>query len=180
MAPKWLEEGLAMHISGELGFSRGTAIVRAMISGRLIPLSSLMDSFPEDALGAETAYAESYYFVAYIRDEFGPEALGAMLRALGMGASRKVALFHAVHRPFHRLEKDFSEWLSRRFSLLLLLTRPEAMWALAALLLAGAMVWKRRSMKKKLAEWEAEEDGVEEDFEGPGGVGGSSGGEGSL
>ena len=102
-----------MHISGELGFSpeNGHCQGHDFRTSDTLELPDGQFS-PDDILGAETAYAESYYFVAFIREEYGPGALATMLRALGMGASPEVALFHAVHRPYRLLEKDFSVWLS--------------------------------------------------------------------
>ncbi|MFH1139617.1 MAG: peptidase MA family metallohydrolase [Pseudomonadota bacterium] len=178
--PRWLEEGLAMHLSGEGGLSRRTDLARALIAGRLIPLRELVDRFPEDSFGAETAYAESFYLVAFLRDEFGPQALGTVLKSLSLGASPETALFHATRRPPQRLERDFSDWLRRRFSLFLLLDQPGIMWAAAALVLAGAMAWKRRAIKRKLAEWEAEENDAAGDSERPGGPSGPAGSDDTL
>ncbi|MEW5723381.1 MAG: hypothetical protein AB1896_09760 [Thermodesulfobacteriota bacterium] len=159
--PRWLEEGLTMHLAGEWGLGRQVAMARAVVSGGLLPLSDLVKGFPMDPVGAETAYAQSYYFVAFLRDHCGREVLGRLVGGLARGTEAEPALHEATGKPLARLETQFEEWLKRRFSIFWLLTGPEVLWPLAVLLLLLAWVLRRRAADRRRTEWEAEESGPE-------------------
>lgn len=161
--PLWLNEGLTMHLADDWGISRQIAIVRAMASGRLIPLERLTAGFPENSLDAETAYAQSYYFLAFLRDRFGGKVVGKLIKHLADGISPNTAFFHVTGMDIEDLEEDFNKWLSSRFSIYWIITGPYGFWVLAAALLAAAVIIKKRAAAKKLAEWEAESDESEGD-----------------
>ena len=162
--PQWLNEGLTMHISQDWGLGRQIAMFRALMTDRLIPLEQLSGNFPLDRIDAETAYAESYYFIAYLKDRYGPNSFYNLIRYLGMGISYRHAFLHTTGRTPSQLEMDFFEWLRSRFSVAWVLTSPGMLWPLAALIMIGSVFLKRRSSRKKLEQWEAEAlDDSEED-----------------
>ena len=169
--PTWLNEGLTMHLAGDWGISRQMVMVRALSSDRLIPLGRLVRGFPEDPFRAETAYAQSYYFLAFLRDRWGRQVVGRLIRNIGLGVSPENALLQASGLRPEDLEEEFSEWLSKRFSLFWIVTHPAAVWFLAAVILAAALVARRRASARKLAEWEKEDDGAENDSVGSRGPG---------
>ena len=173
--PRWLNEGLTMHLSDDWGISRQTAMIRAIASNRLIPLEDLVDGFPTDRVDAETAYAESFYLVAFLRDRRGPAVLGRLAKSLSLGATPRHALFEATGLWGSALEDEFHDWLRKRFTVYWVLTSPGFLWGLAALLLAAAALARRRAAARKLAAWEAEEDGQDGDPDRPGGPGPTSG-----
>jgi len=169
--PTWLNEGLTMHLAGEWGWSRQIAMARAVASNRLIPLDRLVKGFPENRLEAETAYAQSYYFVAFLRDRYGPAVLGRLIQNLGLGISPPNALLQATGLRASDLTDEFAHWLSRRFSIFWYLTGPSAVWFLAGLLILAAWLVRKRSAARKMAEWEAEENGPGIDSGRPRGTG---------
>jgi hypothetical protein len=156
--PTWLDEGLTMHLSGDWGVDRRVAMARAVTSQRVIPLEELVEGFPVERLAAETAYAQSYYFIAFLKDEYGPDATGRLVRSLALGAKPKYAFLQVTGKSLHRLEFEFDEWLRERFSIYWVLTSPEVLWPLAALIMLIAYWLKRRWAKKRLQEWEEEEN----------------------
>lgn len=169
--PTWLNEGLTMHLADDWGVSRQVAMARAVSSGRLIPLRRLVDRFPEDRLSAETAYAQSYYFISFLRDRYGPQVVGRLVRNLGLGVSADNVLLQASGLRRDDLEEEFYRWLSGRFSLFWILTGPGVVWFLAAVLIVAAWAVQRRAGARKIAKWEAEADGPEADSVRAGGPG---------
>jgi len=155
--PTWLNEGLTMHLAREWGWSRQITMARAVASNRLIPLDQLVKGFPENRFEAETAYAQSYYFVAFLRDRYGSEVLGRLVQNLGLGISPENALLQATGLRLSELTEEFAHWVSRRFSIFWFLTGPSAVWFLAVLLILAAWLIRKRAAARKMAEWEAED-----------------------
>ncbi|MBF0529295.1 MAG: hypothetical protein HQK55_08495, partial [Deltaproteobacteria bacterium] len=127
--PDWLNEGLTMHLSGDWGWDRRWAIARAMISGRLIPLEKLIHKFPEDRLSAETAYAQSFYFITFLMDRFGRDRLAGLIRDLGMGVNSRHALIRATGLRETDLQEQFYQWLNIRFSPVWFFAATDTWWA---------------------------------------------------
>ena len=163
--PTWLDEGLTMHLSGEWGIDRRVAMARAVTTDNVIPLMELVEGFPTERLAAETAYAQSYYFIAFLKDVYGPDVTGRLVRSLALGAKPRYAFLQVTGKSLHRLEFEFDEWLRKRFSFYWVLTSPEVLWPLAALIMLIAYWLKRRWAGKRLKEWEEEEN--EEKPQGP-------------
>ncbi|MBW1708713.1 MAG: hypothetical protein JRG97_11735 [Deltaproteobacteria bacterium] len=161
--PTWLNEALTMHLAGEWGFSKQVAMTRAVISKRFIHLDQLALDFPRDRIGAETAYAESYYFIAFLRDRFGLSACRRLIRNLSFGVSLDNALLQATGQRGDVLEDEFFKWLRIRFSLFPILTSSGVIWFLATLAMVVAWVKKRRQASRQMAVWELEEDEKKED-----------------
>ncbi|MFH1091467.1 MAG: peptidase MA family metallohydrolase [Pseudomonadota bacterium] len=159
--PVWLNEGLTMHLVDDWSLSRQMAMARAMASGGLISLHRLVREFPEGRLGAETAYAESYYFIAFLRDRYGGRVVGRLIGQLGAGIDPERALYRVTGLTDSGLQDEFERWLSRRFSIIWLLAGPWFLWFLGALLVITAVIRRKRAAARKLAEWEQEEDGPE-------------------
>ena len=170
--PTWLNEGLTMHVAGEGGWSRQVAMARAVASGMLIPLDQMVHTFPQDRVGTETAYAESYYFIAFLRDRYGAEILGRLIVNLGLGLSQENVLGQATGLRPDVLEDEFHHWLSTRFSIFWILTGSGMIWFLATLLIVAAWVARKRAAAGILRKWETEElDGSESDAPGSGNAG---------
>lgn len=161
--PAWLNEGLTMHLAGDWSLSRQVAMARALASDRLIPLGRLVRGFPLGPVDAETAYAQSYYFLAFLRDRYGREVLERLVQNLGLGVSPENALLQISGLRQDELEDEFSEWLKKRFSFFWILTGPGTVWVLAVVLLIVGVLFRRRAAARKIAEWEAEEDGTKTD-----------------
>jgi hypothetical protein len=172
--PIWLNEGLTMHIANDWGPGRQWAMVRAVGAGRLIPLGELVYSFPDRTYDAQTAYAASYYFIAFIRDRYGVAALNRLVEHLSHGVQADRALKDITGRNLDDLEEAFDQWLRRRFSVFWIITNPGILWALAAIVLVIALLRQRRLSAKKLAEWEAEENEATDDTHRAGGSGSSA------
>jgi hypothetical protein len=90
--PRWLDEGLAMWAEGELEAEYRTALSQAVRSNTLLSLKTLSSNFPADSKQATLAYAESYSAVVFIRDTYGREKIGQLLKVFKEGSTDDDAL----------------------------------------------------------------------------------------
>ncbi|MBI4775164.1 MAG: hypothetical protein HY788_13495 [Deltaproteobacteria bacterium] len=155
--PTWLNEGLAMYLSGEWGWSRSIYMTRAVLSGKVMPLQELERGFPSDVERARTAYAESYYVIAFLRENFGVKGLHVFIRFYQKGFGFGNALHRATGLRFEELENRWERFLKLRFSVLPLLTSGGTLWFVMALLFLLAYRRKRRRARALLDEWDREE-----------------------
>jgi hypothetical protein len=97
--PRWLDEGLAVYMSGELDAPwrdyRDT-VARSARQGKLMTLQTLSSSFPADSEQAGLAYAESGVVVEFIIKHYGQEAMAHLLEIFSQGALYDDALEQAL------------------------------------------------------------------------------------
>jgi hypothetical protein len=97
--PTWLDEGLAVHMSGELdspirGYRDMVKVYAAQ--DRLMTLQTLSSSFPADAEMANLAYAQSGLVVEFIIGHYGKEAMAKLLDIFAQGSTYDDALTEAL------------------------------------------------------------------------------------
>ncbi|MDP9037577.1 MAG: peptidase MA family metallohydrolase [Myxococcota bacterium] len=155
--PRWLDEGLAVHESGELRWSRWKALADASLSKRLLPFETLDDGFPSDTYAVSVAYAESADFVRFLMRDSDRARFGSLLARMRSGTAFDRALEDAYGTDLRKLEYEWREEVSHRFGWAPLLTGGGLLWALIAGLSVVAWARRRRLAKAKLAEWEREE-----------------------
>jgi hypothetical protein len=86
--PSWLDEGLAVYMSGELDADwRGyrDLVARSAKNGELMTLQTLSSSFPADSAQAGLAYAQSGVVVEFIIKHYGEEAMAHLLEIFSEG-----------------------------------------------------------------------------------------------
>jgi len=97
--PRWLDEGLAVYMSGELDAGwrgyRGM-IARAAERNELMTLQTLSSTFPADSEQAGLAYAQSGVVVEFIIERYGKEAMAHLLEIFSEGALYDDALQEAL------------------------------------------------------------------------------------
>lgn len=155
--PRWLQEGMAQFYSGESSWERSIALAVADYGLAPLPLGTITNGFPPDALRAQLAYAQSADFIAWIAGRNGEEALRSLVSQLAEGISVNDALRTATGLG---VEEANAAWLKvvpsaswwYRWA-----TNTPLWWAVVACFLALA-AWRRRAAGKvKLARWEVEE-----------------------
>jgi hypothetical protein len=90
--PTWLDEGLAMNSEGELEDQFVGAFHQAKDDDTLISVRSLSSPFSAYTGEALLAYAESYYIVKYLIDEYGRDKMFQLLNTFGQGSGYDEAL----------------------------------------------------------------------------------------
>jgi hypothetical protein len=165
--PRWFVEGFAAHQSGEGSFGRLTSLVRASVSGTLIPLRDLERSFPERHDIADLAYAQSAELVSYLLGAYGRRPFRVLLEALASGEEFFAALTRAYRRSIGEIEEEYLKDLQVRFNWVPIVTGSLTLWAAVTLLFLLAAWRKRRATRRRLEEMareeareDAEEDGT--------------------
>jgi hypothetical protein len=93
--PTWLDEGLAVYMSGELDASwRGyrELVKKRARNDALISLQTLSSNFPADPEAASQSYAQSGIIVEYIIDSFGTDTMNDLLDIFAEGSTYDDAL----------------------------------------------------------------------------------------
>jgi hypothetical protein len=156
-APQWLDEGFAMLQSRGWSISWTYVLSRGVLSKALIPLAELADGFPLDQHQAQLAYAQSFSFVSYIKNEYGAEALARLIKGIAYGLDAEEALRQATGLGLGNLERGWKAELKKRYSWIPVATSFFSLWFLASLLFLLGYWLKRRRGKRTLREWEQEE-----------------------
>lgn len=157
--PRWLDEGIAIHVAGERSLERVQVLWEGTVGGRLIALDDLSESFPARPTQVSLAYAESADFVAWIlrRSPDGPDKLRAMLGRISRGQSFEEAVRQTWSLGIGQLELEWRSALSERYGMLPLLLGSGLAWAIVGVLVVLAWVRRRRDSRVTLERWEREE-----------------------
>ncbi|GMU93830.1 MAG: hypothetical protein AMXMBFR4_28880 [Candidatus Hydrogenedentota bacterium] len=156
--PRWLNEGIAMTMSGEKRWGSKTHVAQMFIDGRLLEYRDLELSFLEP--GQETefgdAYAQALSMTRYLKKRLGDEEFWALVRSL-QDRSFGSALSETLGVTPYGFWEEWTgsmRWPVFVFSIITGLTLFQVMAAL--------VIWawwrKHRRGRKVLAEWEKEEE----------------------
>jgi hypothetical protein len=164
--PRWFTEGLAIHESGEFAFKRWQTLSDAALSNRVLPLSEIDRGFPDDnRYEVSIAYAESADFLRFLLRNADRARFASLVARVRAGTPFDRALSDAYGTDIRKLEFEWREELSKRYSYLPALTGGTLVWVLIVGLMAIGWWRKRRAAKAKLAEWEEEERTIDEAVE---------------
>ena len=155
--PRWFDEGLAIHESGELWFARWKALGEASVYRRLIPLDELDRAFPNDGGEVSLAYAESADVVRFLMRGGDRARFGSLVQRVRAGVVFDRALADAYGTDARKLEFEWREEVTHHFGLIPALTGGGILWTFIVALTVLAYVKKSRQAKAKLAQWAREE-----------------------
>jgi hypothetical protein len=155
--PRWFNEGLAIYESGERGWARIKTLGDASLSKTLLPLSELDQGFPQDHFEVNIAYAQSADFVRFLMRKADHERFSAMIERVRKGQAFDSAAADAYGSDLRKLEYQWREDLSRRFTIWPALLGGSAIWVFVIGALLVGWIRKRRRAKAILARWEKEE-----------------------
>jgi hypothetical protein len=155
--PRWFDEGLAIHESGELPWARRMALADASFGKRLLPFADLDRGFPLDRYEVNVAYAESADFVSFLLRDVDRARFGSLIERVRAGGGFDRALEDAYGTDMRKLEYEWRQEVSRRFGMVPALTGGGLLWVLIVGLATAAWVKRRKRAKEKLARWAQEE-----------------------
>ncbi len=90
--PTWLDEGLAMHVEGELDSSMRSYLKKAVDKQKLISVRSLSSPFSAKSEEAYLSYAQSQSIIEFLLRNYGKDSISNLLRLLKEGYSIDEAL----------------------------------------------------------------------------------------
>jgi hypothetical protein len=155
--PAWLKEGTATTLAFEWKLAESARSLRLALGGGLKPLAELRHGFPADAEAARDAYVQSFSFVSWLLDRYGPGPLRQLYRGVAEGAQFDLAFFSAYGATSSQLEKLWRKRFMKQYAWLPIITSASMPWAIMVVLFLAGTARKRRNSKRKLAQWEKEE-----------------------
>ncbi|MCP4633175.1 MAG: hypothetical protein GY855_09645 [candidate division Zixibacteria bacterium] len=152
--PRWFHEGCAVMFSGEWRVGRDVTVARALVTSSLPALNELDDVNNFTKIKADIAYSLSYLAVRYFIDTYGRQGLRELLMNQRAGQSFSTAFFHATGKSYSLWEKDFKNYLKKRYFFIFWFGDWPFFWTAMVLFFIFIYVMKRRQMKRKTEEWD--------------------------
>lgn len=90
--PTWLDEGLAMHVEGELDIAMRSYLKKAVDKQKLISVRSLSSPFSAKSEEAYVSYAESQSIIEFLLQNYGKDNMFNLLNLMKEGHSIDEAL----------------------------------------------------------------------------------------
>jgi len=156
--PRWLNEGLAMHLSGEYRWSTSFAVARMYLQEQIIPLRNLNFAFaaPRSDWEFSNAYAEAHSLTKFLYDKLGDEDFWRLVAAL------KTEHFEDALPRYSKWTPDslFDAWERSLWKVALVSSTVSGLtiFQLAALLTVLAYWRRSRRARATLRQWEDEEE----------------------
>jgi hypothetical protein len=154
--PHWLHEGVAMYESKEWNFHRISAIMQAVLTGTLIPLSEITEDFPQEENRAELAYCQSFYLISFLLNKYGRQLFHRFIQEYSRGSPLNQVLVEIYGMDLDRLEEQWQRYLRMRFSWIPIITSATSLWFLLALLFILAYAKKRKTKRRLYEQWDKE------------------------
>jgi hypothetical protein len=156
--PRWFQEGLAQHLTGErVAVSHYAALFRAVTQEAVFHFEDLASAWPDMPSDVEVAYAQSADFVAFLASRHGPAAMDQLLDGVARGEPFEMAFGKAFHTSLMVEENAWREGLATRFGWLPLTTSMQLVWLVAPGLCVIAWIRRSRQKAARLEEMAAEE-----------------------
>jgi len=151
--PLWLNEGLAMNLSGKsISWSESITIANTIASGYFISLNQIDSLLNFGYLKANVAYLEAFLAVQYLIDNYGLECLKDILKDLNEGESIDDTFRKNTSLDLLDFEFEFYQMVKKKYQWMVLLQFENLMWVgLIVLVFMGFIIMKirnRRVMKK--------------------------------
>ncbi len=163
--PRWFDEGLAMYVSMEWGWTDNLAMGKAAIFRQFISLGDIEKVNRLNRAQAEIAYSESFLAVKYFIDRYKPDVVNTFLDEIARGHSVDSALTASVGGTQAEFDKEFHDYLEQRYNVSSLFMDTFWFWVLLAFVLVIGGVVKYRQRRKYYKKWEQEEKFQSTDFE---------------
>jgi hypothetical protein len=113
--PRWLTEGVAKYLSRDFTLADRQRLEQTAREFSWLPLAALEEDFPHDPERAHLAYAESYTFVAFLIDRFGPDALARLSARLRAGEALPEAVETAFAVKLAAMQEEWFTYLRDKY-----------------------------------------------------------------
>ncbi|MEW6618341.1 MAG: peptidase MA family metallohydrolase [bacterium] len=156
--PRWLNEGLAMYEAKEWQLVNNMYLGQAYLTDKLLPFSSLTYTFPRDDFQTQLAYAQSFDIVLFMINRYGKEKVIKLIKELSYGTEFNSAFNKSFGMDFGKLETNWYASLKKRFNWVSVVTSSYLLWLIFPVLCLVVYMIKRHQVKKKIREWEEEDN----------------------
>jgi hypothetical protein len=114
-APRWVHEGLAQWMEGDMPAVQKDILGRAAVEGSLLRRDQLDAAFDGTRDQVDLAYAESQSLVQYMVEKGPPAALGTFLQVLMDTDDQDLALRRAMRQPLDVVEREWLTYTRAKF-----------------------------------------------------------------
>lgn len=159
--PRWLDEGMAVFYAEHADFENKSILSRALATGSLIPLQDIDRVLEFDPNRAQLAYQESYSAVRYLLATYDAEALRTLLVGIAVGEDLDLLFLRATGSTVAGFEREWHGYLQRTQRWLWLSEMDELIWLVLPLLFILVFLIIRHRNRRKMAEWEGAQPGLE-------------------
>ena len=163
--PRWFHEGVAMTLSGELGFQENVVVSAAIFTGSLMSLASIDSVNSYGRNRADLAYCQSHLAVLFLIDQYGMEVVPDLL----IMARKTGSFWNGVHAALSLTPPEFEglyrKDISSRFQLAFVFADYYVFWVAIALLFlvaAGVAIVRKQKKLAQMAREEKEDDDAEQ------------------
>ena len=150
--PVWFHEGFAIATAEQWSLERAGTMIRAGLSGNIHPFEELRDRFPPTSSSADLAYAQSFHFVRYVRQEAGAHVFRDILADVREGATWDAAFLDHVGQPETVMASTWERYVTTRYKWAPATLGGGGAWGLAAGLMMIGWRRSRRRSRARLAE----------------------------
>ncbi len=156
--PVWLVEGAAIYYSGETEHSDPILISRAILTNSLAAFDELDQVLKFETARASLAYQESYQAVRFLIQRHGETAVREMCASLAVSNNIDDAFKKSFGEDLIDFETAYFDWLRQNYRWQFLLDASMITWAVIIVLLLVAIIVVRWRTRRKIAEWEKEDE----------------------
>ncbi len=118
--PRWMDEGVCQWVSDGISDiimnPKRSLLNKAVVRGRIIPLSGLKKDFPRNKRQLLLAYEESKSFLDYITGRFGRDGLLTVFYYMKKGENEYAAFLKSFNVTLDSLEEGWHESLKKKMS----------------------------------------------------------------
>jgi peptidase MA superfamily protein len=164
--PLWLNEGFAIHLSGESSLARMQTLWTATLAETLMPLAQLDGQFPDDEVQTPIAYAQSADIVRHLLRTRYSQRFIAMLRRVRGGQPFASAMsdaygFEVYGVGANSLEDEWRRDVAKRYSFWPVLFSGSMVWVGALGLFVVGYFRRKKQQRVTLDRWALEEAAAE-------------------
>jgi hypothetical protein len=163
--PRWLDEGLAMIMAGEWNLSSMAAMTGAVLTGAVLPMEDITTHFPYEESRARIAYAQSFYFISFLKGKFGDSSFKRFLTEYSKYHNFNLAIRKTYFLDWWEVEDMWRQYLRLRFNWIPIITSTGFLWFVTSIIFVIGYFHKKRKSRLKLKQWEEEEKFIYDDQE---------------
>lgn len=157
--PRWFDEGMARVFGGQYDPETIDTVAMGIAADQLPTLDQIAAGFPADPQRAALAYAMSASFVAWMRTEYGDDAMRRLIRGLAEQRGMDSSLYMATGRTLDQVDVQFRTELKSHHLGFAGVAQIALGAGLGAIGLAALVIQRRRlkARMREMAEAEARE-----------------------
>ncbi|RME25446.1 MAG: hypothetical protein D6798_08920 [Deltaproteobacteria bacterium] len=149
--PRWLQEGIAQVYARQYTQATTDTLASGLLGRDLMRMEDLATGFPSDPLRARLAYAQSADLVAWLQNEYGPDTVPSIARALARGEGFGAAVRSATGESVDAIDAAWRARLTGSGLWLKPLVSDTVLFTIGAMVLVVGGVGVMRRRRRTLA-----------------------------